>query len=94
MEFHLFTSGEDEPALNMCTENLHLGTMKVPKVEDRVQATAAVATSKKVATKHYGADAKAKKLSGETITSESIGPRHRWNDVKIGESVHSYRVLE
>ena len=72
--------------------------MKAPKVGDRVQATAAAAMGKKLATQRYGANAKAKKLSGEIIASEGSGRgrkwRVRWDDDKIGESVHSSRVLE
>ena len=70
--------------------------MKAPKVEDRVQATAAAAMGKKLATQRYGANAKAKKLSGEIIASDGSGRkwRVRWDDDKIGESVHSSRVLE
>ena len=72
--------------------------MKAPKVGDRVQATAAAAMGKKLATQRYGANAKAKKLSGEIIASEGSGHgrkwRVRWDDDKIGESVHSSRVLE
>ena len=54
---------------------------------------------KKAATQCYGANAKAKKLSGEIIASEGSGRvrkwrRVRWDDVKIGESVHSCKVLE
>ena len=47
--------------------------MKAPKVGDRVQATAAAAMGKKLATQRYGANAKAKKLSGEIIASEGSG---------------------
>ena len=72
--------------------------MKAPKVGDRVQATAAAAMGKKLATQRYGANAKAKKLSGEIIASEGSRRgrkwRVRWDDDKIGESVHSSRVLE
>ena len=72
--------------------------MKAPKVGDRVQATAAAAIGKKLATQRYGANAKVKKLSGEIIASEGSGRgckwRVRWDDVKIGESVHSCKVLE
>ena len=72
--------------------------MKAPKVGDRVQATAAAAMGKKLATQRYGANAKVKKLSGEIIPSEGSGRgckwRVRWDDVKIGESVHSCKVLE
>eukprot|EP00731_Ephydatia_muelleri_P037306 Em0439g1a len=72
--------------------------MKAPKVGDRVQVAAAAAKGKKLATQRYGANAKVKKLSGEIIASESSGRRHpwrvRWNDVNIGESVHSSKVLE
>ena len=72
--------------------------MKAPKVEDRVQATAAAAMGKKLAKQHYGANSKAKKLSGEIIASEGSGRgrkwRVRWDDDKIGESVHSSRILE
>ena len=67
--------------------------MKVPKVGDRVQATAALATGKKLATQCYGSDAKVKKLSGEIIASEGSGRGRKWrvcwDDVNIGESVHS-----
>ena len=53
---------------------------------------------KKLATQRYGANAKAKKLSGEIIASEGCGRgrkwRIHWDDVKIGESVHSSKVLE
>ena len=53
---------------------------------------------KKLATQRYGANAKAKKLSGEMIASEGSGRGHKWrvclDDVKIGESVHSSKVLE
>ena len=38
--------------------------MKAPKVADRVQGTAAAVMGKKVAIQRYGANAKAKKLSG------------------------------
>ena len=72
--------------------------MKAPKVGDRVQVAAAAAKGKKLATQRYGANAKVKKLSGEIIASEGSGRRHpwrvRWNDVNIGESVHSSKVLE
>ena len=72
--------------------------MKAPKVGDRVQATAAAAMGKKLATQRYGANAKDKKLSGEIIVSEGSGRgrkwRVRWDDVKIGESVQSCKVLE
>ena len=53
---------------------------------------------KKLATQRYGANAKVKKLSGGIIASEGSGRGHkwrvRWDDVKIGESVHSCKVLE
>ena len=69
-----------------------------PKVGDRVHATAAAAMGKTLATQRYGAIAKFKKLSGEIIASEGSGRGHkwrvRWDDVKIGESVHSCKVLE
>ena len=69
-----------------------------PKVGDRVQATASAAMGKTLATQRYGAMAKVKKLSGEIIASEGSGRGHkwrvRWDDVKIGESVHSCKVLE
>ena len=39
---------------------LHFGTMKAPKVEDRVQATAAATMGKKLVTQRYGANAKLK----------------------------------
>ena len=72
--------------------------MKAPKVGDRVQATASAAMGKTLATQRYGAMAKVKKLSGEIIASEGSGRGHkwrvRWDDVKIGESVHSCKVLE
>ena len=73
--------------------------MKAPKVGDRVQATAAAAMGKKLAAqRRYGANAKVKKLSGEIIASEGSGRgckwRVCWDDVKIGESVHSSKVLE
>ena len=72
--------------------------MKAPKVGDRVQPTAAAAMGKSLATQHYGANAKAKKLSGEILASEGSGHgckwRVHWDDVKIGESVHSSKVLE
>ena len=71
--------------------------MKAPKVGDRVQPTAAAAMGKKLATQRYGANAKAKKLSGEVIASEGSGRgckwRVHWDDVKIGESAHSSKVL-
>ena len=72
--------------------------MKAPKVGDRVQPTAAAAKGKKLATQCYGANAKAKKISGEIIASEGSGRwckwRVHWDDVKIGESVRSFKVLE
>ena len=72
--------------------------MKAPKVGDRVQPTAAAAMGKKLAIQRYGANAKAKKLSGEFIASEGSGRgckwRVHWDDVKIGESVQSSKVLE
>ena len=53
---------------------------------------------KKLATQRYGANAKVKKLSGEIIASEGSGCGRKWripcDDVKIGESVHSSKVLE
>ena len=72
--------------------------MIAPKVGDRVEPTAAAAMGKKLATQRYGANAKAKKLSGEIIASEGNGRgrkwRVHWDDVKIGDSVHSSKVLE
>ena len=62
-----------------------------------MQATAAVATGKKLATQCYGANAKAKKLSGDIASEFSGGGRKwrvRWEDDKIGKPVHSSRVLE
>ena len=68
------------------------------KAGDRVQAIAAAAMGKKLATQCFGDNAKAKKLSGEIIASEGSGSgrkwRVRWDDDKICESVHSSRVLE
>ena len=72
--------------------------MKAPKVRDRVQTTVAAVMGKKLATQRYGANAKVKKLSGEIIASEGSGRgrkwRAHWDNVKIGESVHSSKVLE
>ena len=68
------------------------------KAGNRVQAIAAAAMGKKLATQCFGDNAKAKKLSGEIIASEGSGRgrkwRVRWDDDKIRESVHSSRVLE
>ena len=68
--------------------------MKAPKIGNRVQATAAAAMGKKLATQCYGANAKVRKLSGEIIASEGVDVGVLWDDVKIGESVHSSKVLE
>ena len=46
--------------------------MKAPKIGNRVQATAAAAMGKKLATQCYGANAKVRKLSGEIIASEGV----------------------
>ena len=68
--------------------------MKAPKVGDKVQVT----MGKKLATQRYGGIAKVKKLSGEIIASEGSGRGRkwqvRWDDVRIGESIHSSRVIE
>ena len=52
--------------------------MKAPKVADRVQGTAAAVMGKKLATQRYGANAKAKQLSGEIIASEGSGRGRKW----------------